>query len=537
MNRFLTCNTFVNDLKNADSEKLIEAIYHTELKKQINNAGGQVVGIQTGNKTDGILTAEFLFDGKPKVLNLIIETKYAETFSSNIVRAKVLAQVIYYLRSIYSLGNDLPNIAFVGDSDECFVLHTNLLQEYLQNNYDWTIPPSKAGIINIALVESLCSNDAIQKECFVFTIDSNFLMCDVVDKIVNLVNNVKIEVKITERSISKVFDHFSMCVLKKNADGFSKYSSREQVEFFMTLVLNTDDCFRHPKKKDIAIFKNKEVSVHADAFDALLGYYSFNYNAEDKKSFTGICDRLLEDSDRRRKGDFYTPTIWVDEAHKTISDNLGCIWKEDYMVWDCACGTLNLTRDYKFTDLYCSTISDSDLKIGAKYNSETQSKFQYDFLNDDVILFNELQKKLNKRHKLNEKDFFASELWYKAPSLISGMLSGKKLLFFINPPYGTSTNRDETSKKHIALTEMNKLMLSEHIGACSQQLFAQFLYRIYTLKKLFSIDVSIGIYAKSTYMTSTSFKKFRAVFLKDFTHINGMLFQASQFADVSGSGY
>jgi len=535
VNRFLACNTFVNDLKNADSEKLIEAIYHTELKKQINNAGGQVVGIQTGNKTDGILTAEFSFDGKPKVLNLIIETKFAETFSSNLVRSKVLAQVIYYLKSIDNSGNELPNVAFVGDSDKCFVLHTNLLQGYLQNNYDWTIPPSKAGIMNVALVDSLCCNNDIQKECFVFPIDNNFLMCDVVDKIFKLVNNVKIEVRITERSISRVFDHFSIRVLKKNTDGSSKYSSREQVEFFMTLVLNSDDCFKHPKRRDTAIFKHKEVSVYEDAFDALLGYYSFNYNAEDKKSFTSICDRLLEDSDRRRKGDFYTPTIWADEAHKTISDNIGSNWKEDYMVWDCACGTLNLTRDYKFLDLYCSTLSDSDLKTGVKYNQEAQSKFQYDFLNDDVILFNELQQKLNKRHKLSEKDFFGSELWYKAPSLISGMLNGKKLIFFINPPYGTATNRNETSKKDISLTEMNKLMLSEDIGACSQQLFAQFLYRIFKLKKLFSVDISIGIYAKSTYLTSSSFKKFRAVFLNNFTHINGMMFQASQFADVSGA--
>lgn len=155
MGVFLKCNNFVKDLKNADSEQLIEAIYHTELKRQINNAGGQIIGIQTGNKTDDILTAEFLFNRKPKILNLIIETKYAETFSSTLVRAKVLAQVIYYLKSIYSLGNELPNIVFVGYSDECFVLHTNLLQEYLQNNYDWTIAPSKAGIANIELVDSL----------------------------------------------------------------------------------------------------------------------------------------------------------------------------------------------------------------------------------------------------------------------------------------------------------------------------------------------------------------------------------------------
>jgi len=215
VSRFLTCNNFVKDLKNADSEKLIEAIYHTELKKQINNAGGQVVGIQTGNKTDGILTAKFLFDGKPKVLNLIIETKYDETFSSNLVRSKVLAQVIYYLKSIYSLGNELPNIVFVGDSDECFVLHINLLQLYLQNNYDWTIAPSKAGIKNIELVDSLCNNNEIQKECHVFTIDNNFLMREVVDRIVSSVNNVKLEMRINERSLSRVFDHFSMRVLNR----------------------------------------------------------------------------------------------------------------------------------------------------------------------------------------------------------------------------------------------------------------------------------------------------------------------------------
>jgi len=539
--RFLACNNFVNNLKNADSEKLIEAIYHTELKKQINNAGGQVLGVQTGNKTDGVLTAELLFDGKPKVLKLIIETKYAETFSSDLVRAKVLAQVVYYLKAIDISGDELPNVVFVGDNDECFVLHTNLLQQYLQNNYDWTIAPSKAGIKNIKLVDSLCNNNEIQKECYVFPIDNNFLMREVVDKIVNLVNNVKLEVRITERSISRVFDHFSMRVLKKNADGSSKCSSREQVEFFMTLVLNTDDCYRHPKKRDTAIFKNKEVSVYSDAFDALLGYYAFEYNAEDKKSFTGICDRLLEDSDRRRKGDFYTPTIWVDKAHKMLSENLGATWKDDYMIWDCACGTLNLTRDYKFIDLYCSTLIESDLKIGNKYNQEAEAKFQYDFLNDDVVLFDELLEKVKKGYKLSKKDFFGSELWYKAPNLINGMLSDKKMLFLINPPYGTGVDmrsihsEEGLSKSGLAKTEVNSIMIKNKVGAISQQLYVQFLYRIIKLKELFCSDIAIGLVAPPLIWTGSTAKVFRATWNSFFEYIDGIIFQASSFADVADS--
>ena len=536
MSLFLKCNNFVNNLKNADSEKLIEAIYHTELKKQINKAGGQVIGIQTGNKTDGILTAEFLFNGKLKVLNLIIETKYAETFSYNLVRAKVLAQIIYYLKSIYNSGNELPNIVFVGDSDECFVLHTNLLQGYLQINYDWTIAPSKAGITNIALVDSLCNNSDIQKQCFVFTIDDNFLMHDVVDRIVNLVNNVKLEVRITERSISRVFDHFSMRVLKKNADGSSKCSSRKQVEFFMNLVLNTEDCFRHPQKRDTAIFKGKEAAVYSDAFDALLEYYSFDYNAEDKKSFTGICDRLLEDSERRKKGDFYTPTIWVDESHKLLSKCLGTTWKDEYMIWDCACGTLNLTRDYKFFDLYCSTLSKSDLRIGNKYNQEAASKFQYDFLNDDVIVFDELLKKVNSGHKLSEKDFFGSELWYKAPSLIRGMLNGKKLLFFINPPYGTSKSGgavEGNSKVGISSTLISKAMKSDNLGYATRQLYLQFLYSCIRFKKLFKIRVCIGVFCPSAIYTYTEYTDFREYALNICKFRDSFILQASNFADVA----
>ncbi len=67
---------------------------------------------------------------------------------------------------------------------------------------------------------------------------------------------------------------------------------------------------------------------------------------------TAIADRLIEDYDRRMKGDFWTPTLFVDYAHKMMEGVLGEDWKDRYVVWDNCWGTGNLTRDYHFKELY-----------------------------------------------------------------------------------------------------------------------------------------------------------------------------------------
>ena len=87
-------------------------------------------------------------------------------------------------------------------------------------------------------------------------------------------------------------------------------------------------------------------------------------------------DRLIEDKERRNKGQFYTPKIFADYAHKLISETLGDNWKDEYVVWDNCCGTKNLTRDYRFKELYCSTLENVELEISSRYNPEAVS-FQF----------------------------------------------------------------------------------------------------------------------------------------------------------------
>jgi hypothetical protein len=231
------------------------------------------------------------------------------------------------------------------------------------------------------------------------------------------------------------------------------------------------------------------------------------------------------------KGDFYTPSIWVDEAHKMISQQLGVDWKQEYMVWDSASGTKNLTRDYKFFELYSSSIDASDLKISEEYNKEGIA-FQYDFLNDDVELFDDLLKRVKNGEFLTVNDFKDSKIYKYAPSLIQGLLNGRKLLFLINPPYATATNRDETSKDGVSETVVNKIMLRDKIGASSQQLYSQFLYRIKMIKNLFGINVAIGLFSPTNWLSGSMSMELRKSLSKDLGYIDGMLFQASNFADV-----
>ena len=101
---------------------------------------------------------------------------------------------------------------------------------------------------------------------------------------------------------------------------------------------------------------------------------------KEKEELVSIIDRLIEDETRKRNGEFFTPTIWVDEAHSMIGEEFGSDWREKYVVWDCAWGTGNLTRNYKFKKLFCSTLHKSDIDTANQMGINPEAvKFQYDF--------------------------------------------------------------------------------------------------------------------------------------------------------------
>lgn len=207
-------------------------------------------------------------------------------------------------------------------------------------------------------------------------------------------------------------------------------------------------------------------------------------------------DLLVPQDIRERKGSFFTPQIWVELSQKYLTDVLGENWQDEYYVWDCAAGTGNLlaglTNKY---NIWASTLDEQDVEVmkdriknGA--NLLESHVFQFDFLNDD---FSKLPEGLQE--------------------IINDPEKRKKLVIYINPPYAEATTAKTvtgTGKNKAKTATNNKIYLryKNEIGNASNEIFAQFLIRIY--KEI--PDCIIAHFSKLKILQAGNFKVFRNIF-------------------------
>lgn len=502
-------------------------------------------------KTDGIFEVTCRGNGETRNFLLQLECKLDVDFNDVKERAKVLLQVCCYLKQIKFeqpkdaqtwKANAIPKVVVLGSKLNCLALPTNILFQHADKQIYGYKSASTAylNVDNTSVIEGILDDSSITQYSIVRDVTDKNCIKALSEQILRLGNELKITDDLNEHTMSLAFDFFDMYVLDEK---FSKnMSSREKVDIFIGVFFN--DEFEEIKTNRYATSYDKikvhgiEVKVNMEKYNQFKLLYAVReYSRLEQKQITAITDRLIEDTDRRRKGDFYTPSIWVDEAHKLLDKNLGNNWRDEYMVWDCAWGTGNLTRDYKFTDLYCSTLQDQDLNIGYRYNRGAV-KFQYDFLNDDVDDFERIEilcrmKQFDTANAL----LFNTKLYKNAPGLIDGLLGingkkKKKLLFLINPPYATTGNIDMKGNKEKGLANNIIAEYMEDMGGCTQQLYAQFIFRISEIARLFNSEAILGIYCPTVIFTGKHFAKMRTTILNN-GFIEGFMFQASQFANVA----
>jgi len=181
------------------------------------------------------------------------------------------------------------------------------------------------------------------------------------------------------------------------------------------------------------------------------------------------------ETDRERKGAFYTPQIWVELSQKYLTDTLGEDWQDEYTIWDCAAGTGNLLTGLtnKYT-IWASTLDKQDVDVmhsrietmnensvsGNGSNLLHDHVFQFDFLNDD---FDKLPKPLF--------------------DIINDPEKRKKLVIYINPPYAEASNKKTLAggvegNRGVEQNAINK-KYAILLGQGNAELFVQFLTRIY----------------------------------------------------------
>lgn len=263
-----------------------------------------------------------------KMLKLIIEYKLDEDFTSRAAIAKVLLQVLYYMKQFEINGEILPNVILVGDINECFVMHSNAIIKYLDEDLDWSIAPSQAYKENAEVILKMAEDNDIAP--FVYSVNDAFSFQAVAEKIKALAAGVKRYVHITEHNISVIYDYFTKRVVKKS----SKVLPNDLVAIFMGVILDGENYYQHPKKNNVLVTPMGNVNIDGAAYKAYCEHFSREYTIKEKDKFAEISDRLIEDTNRRNKGEFYTPTLFVDYAHQMISNTFGADWREKYVVWD-----------------------------------------------------------------------------------------------------------------------------------------------------------------------------------------------------------
>lgn len=169
---------------------------------------------------------------------------------------------------------------------------------------------------------------------------------------------------------------------------------------------------------------------------------------------------LVSQDVRERQGSYFTPQQWVELSQQYLAEELGENWQEEYYIWDCAAGTGNLLNGlvdkYK---IWASTLNNADVdvikeRIRNGANLLETHVFQFDFLNDS---FDKLPCGL--RDIINSED------------------KCKKLIIYINPPYGEGDNREGKGRSGVAISKIQQVYGIE-MGYAKREMYIQFFTRI-----------------------------------------------------------
>jgi len=487
---------FYDKIKSSTIERQVEDVYNEGIAFYFKEENGDHLKFTYPYACDGLIETK---TNNGKMLKLLMEYKFDYDFTNRVARAKVITQALFYIKRFEVDGLKLPNVVLIGDVNECFVFHTNDIIKYLDKDVNWKTAASGAAEKNPDLVLEIANDENLNP--FIFVIDENFSFKNVADKIIDLAENVQRYVHVTEHNISGIFDYFTSRVVKNP----KKISPNDIVAIFIGVITDGDNYYVHPKKSNYICTPFGDIQIDATQYKGFISYFNRKYTPQEKMKFAEISDRLIEDTNRRNKGEFYTPTLFVDYAHKMISEALGDDWKDEYVVWDNCCGTKNLTRDYRFKELYCSTLENAELDISSRYNPEATS-FQFDFLNDPL-------EKLPK-------------------GLLEAFEQNKKIVFFLNPPYGKATGAG--GKLDAGSSESNIKSKMQEEGIEGSEFIKQFLWRITDIKRKYKLtNLYIGCFTNPSWLIKPQSIKFRELFLNNFEYKNGVMFCASEFTNVS----
>ena len=240
-------------------------------------------------------------------------------------------------------------------------------------------------------------------------------------------------------------------------------------------------------------------------------------------------DSLLPIDEQKFKGAYYTPLHIVDKAYEQLVATLGPNWQDRYIVWDMCCGVGNLeVKHSNYRNVFMSTLDQADIDImHASKTCVGATIFQYDYLNDDVTDFGEIDYSLSNKLPLDLRQAIADSK--------AGKKGAKKILVLINPPYAEVTSGGNTaadvvgnSKPGVTKTLFAKAGMAEY-GKASNELFMQFVARVAQEIP----GAVLAMFSKLKYISSPTLDQFRTIWKGRYQ--GGFVFHSRLFDGLKGN--
>ncbi len=447
------------------------------------------------------------------------------------------AQLIITIGKARTFDEYLPP-AFLGafNADRiAFVPYSDVIDVFYMNDFNWNVAPSNHDTKEFKLIQSIVEKSFRENSC-IFQYGDNMeeLRTFIKDNFTGNFNDVRC-IQITKNNFVSVYLKWRRDVMPTiNIDwNTTKKYGILDADFYLADLLSEHNLTLRERLNVVLRKTNYQLNRRIDElglFNASSAFFTDDmarhrefwnkYAIPPKREYWDYIierrDLLIPQDIRERRGSFFTPQIWVEKSQEYLAAALGENWQDEYYVWDCCCGTGNLEAGLlNRVRIWASTLDKSDVdvmkeRIANGANLLDGHVFQFDFLNDS---FDKLPKRLKE--------------------IIDNPETRRRLVIYINPPYAEHGNARQESgtgkNKSKVATESNIYWKSTGtIGTAARELFAQFLYRIYT-----ELDgCVIGQFSKLKHLQGQNFKKFRQFFLARLR--KAFIVPSNTFDNVSG---
>ncbi|EGJ6309499.1 hypothetical protein INB53_000785 [Campylobacter upsaliensis] len=521
--------------------------------------------LKTLDSTQILGRIDFCISYNAKTLFQPINFLWAEAKKGN--KSDIIESFIQLILTIgkeKTYENNLPPL-FLGAFDcekIAFIPYHELDSIFSQNDFNWLVTPSKHNTKEFkalhTLAKELIEGSKLQfdyktqyKELTTF-ITSNF----------TLGNENIAKIPITKNNFTTIYQKWLTSVAPSIGIDWNLAKNAEilDADFYLADLLSAEN--QSLLDKLFVVLKNNHYEfdkVKTGGLGLSIKTAEFNDKQKAHKEFWNLYERppkeeywnyiidrrdLLVPSDiRERKGAFFTPQIWVGKAQNYLAKALGENYQSEYYIWDLAAGTgnllTNLTESHK---LYASTLDKADVEIMQELSSKNalhllpKHIFQFDFLNDeffDTICEKHQKEGLNFADEKCEK-CQKSKVPNSLQEILKDEAKRKKLIIFINPPYAEATSATQVTntgknKDGVALGNATYERYKDSMGKASNELFAQFFFRIY--KEI--SHCHLAAFSTLKYVNSSNFIKFRETFQAKF--LKGFIAPAYTFDNVKGN--